>query len=401
MDTIFHDYIDPLWKLDINDLYEKDFLHTRDKSKDELTAVLSVANALRYLRTQNMSARIFDSGLGISMFRDASTRTRFSYTCACNLLGLSVTEFDEEKCHISHGESLRETVNMISFMADVIGIRDDMYVGKGSRFMQEVSHAVKEGYDAGILEQRPMLINLQCDEDHPTQSMTDLMHMANEFGGIDNLKGKKVAVTWGYSPSFGKPLSVPQGAISLFTRFGMDVTLAHPEGYDLMPEAESTAMEFAKTSGGSFRKVESMEEAYRDADVVITKNWAPFSAMQERARLYGLHSGSALDVLEQELIAQNAQYKDWECCQKLMEITKGGNALYMHCLPADISDVSCIRGEVTKQVFDKYRTLLYKEASFKPYVIAAMILLGKTKNPQRTMLGLWESGIDRRPPYSL
>ena len=137
--------------------------------------------------------------------------------------GLTVQDLDEEKSQIAHGETVRETANMISFMADVIGIRDDMYIGKGYTYQKNVAEAVQEGFDDGVLEQRPTLVNLQCDIDHPTQSMADMLHVINEFGGVENLKGKKVAMTWAYSPSYGKPLSVPQGIIGLFTRFGMDV----------------------------------------------------------------------------------------------------------------------------------------------------------------------------------
>ena len=127
---------------------------------------------------------------------------------------------------------------MISFMADVIGIRDDMYIGKGNKYMHDVVDAVTEGHKDGVLEQKPTLVNLQCDIDHPTQCMADMLHIINTFGGVENLKGKKVAMTWAYSPSYGKPLSVPQGVIGLMTRFGMDVVLAHPEGYEVMPEVE-------------------------------------------------------------------------------------------------------------------------------------------------------------------
>ena len=130
---------------------------------------------------------------------------------------------------------------MVSFMADVIGIRDDMYIGEGHEYQKTFMDALEEGYRDGILEQRPTLVNLQCDVDHPTQCMADMLHVIHYFGGVENLKGKKVAMTWAYSPSYGKPLSVPQGVIGLFTRFGMDVTLAHPEGYDVMPEVEEIA----------------------------------------------------------------------------------------------------------------------------------------------------------------
>ncbi len=98
------------------------------------------------MRENNISTKIFDSGLGISVFRDNSTRTRFSFASACNLLGLEVQDLDEGKSQIAHGETVRETANMISFMADVIGIRDDMFIGKGNKYMHEVSEAVQEGY---------------------------------------------------------------------------------------------------------------------------------------------------------------------------------------------------------------------------------------------------------------
>ena len=216
--------------LDTKNMYLKDFFWTWDKTDDEIHAVFKVADILRAMREHNISSKVFDSGLGISVFRDNSTRTRFSFASACNLLGLAVQDLDEKKSQIAHGETVRETANMVSFMADVIGIRDDMYIGKGHAYQKTVAEAVEEGYRDGVLEQRPTIVNLQCDVDHPTQCMADMMSVINYFGGEKNLKGKKVAMTWAYSPSYGKPLSVPQGVIGLFTRFGMDVVLAHPEG---------------------------------------------------------------------------------------------------------------------------------------------------------------------------
>ena len=389
-------YVEMLDGLKFEDMYNDDFLLTWEKSEDELKAVFTVAEALRELRKNNISSKIFDSGLGISLFRDNSTRTRFSFASACNLLGLEVQDLDEGKSQIAHGETVRETANMISFMADIIGIRDDMYIGKGNTYMREVSNAVREGHKEGCLEQTPTLVNLQCDIDHPTQVMADALHLINEFGGIENLKGKKVAMTWAYSPSYGKPLSVPQGVIGLLTRFGMDVVLAHPEGYEVMEEVEEIAMKNAKESGGSFTKTNSMAEAFKDADVVYPKSWAPFSAMEKRTDLYAQGDTEGINQLEKELLAQNANYKDWECTEELMKTTKEGKAIYLHCLPADITGVSCEEGEVEASVFDRYRKSLYKEASFKPYVIAAMIFLSKIKNPQETLKSLEEKGKERQ-----
>ena len=390
MDQKLQAYIDKLNKLNFKGMYENDFFLTWEKTSDELEAVFTVADALRYLREQNISTKIFESGLGISLFRDNSTRTRFSFASACNMLGLEVQDLDEGKSQVAHGETVRETANMISFMADVIGIRDDMYIGKGNAYMHEVSRSVREGYRDGVLEQIPTLVNLQCDIDHPTQCMADTLHLIHEFGGLENLKGKKVAMTWAYSPSYGKPLSVPQGVIGLMTRFGMDVVLAHPEGYEVMPEVEEVAKKNAAASGGSFRRTNSMADAFKDADIVYPKSWAPFAAMEKRTNLYGEGDSEGIKALEKELLAQNAEHKDWCCTEELMKTTKDGKALYLHCLPADINGVSCKDGEVEASVFDRYRTPLYKEASYKPYIIAAMMFLAKVKDPQKVLKALEE-----------
>ena len=395
MDKKLQGYIDKLNKLNFKEMYNGDFFLTWEKTDDELEAVFTVAEALRYMRENNISTKVFESGLGISLFRDNSTRTRFSFASACNLLGLEVQDLDETKSQIAHGETVRETANMISFMADVIGIRDDMYIGKGNKYMHEVVDSVTQGNKDGVLEQKPTLVNLQCDIDHPTQCMADMLHIINTFGGVENLKGKKVAMTWAYSPSYGKPLSVPQGVVGLMTRFGMDVVLAHPEGYDIMPEVEEVAKKNAAENGGSFTKTNSMAEAFKDADIVYPKSWAPFAAMEKRTDLYAEGDLAGIDALEKELLAQNAEHKDWCCTEELMSTTKDGKALYLHCLPADINGVSCKDGEVEASVFDRYRDPLYKEASYKPYIIAAMILLAKQKDITGTLEALADKATPR------
>lgn len=244
-------YIDKLNALNFKEMYNGDFFLTWEKTDDEIEAVFTIADALRYMREHNISTKVFESGLGISLFRDNSTRTRFSFASACNLLGLEVQDLDEGKSQVAHGETVRETANMISFMADVIGIRDDMYIGKGNAYMHEVVDAVTQGDMDGI------------------------------------------------------------------------------------------------------------------------------------------------NALEKELLAQNAEHKDWACTEELMKTTKDGKALYLHCLPADITGVSCETGEVDASVFDRYRTPLYKEASYKPYIIAAMILLAKFEDPAKLLKKLEERGINR------
>jgi len=376
--------------------YNGDFLLTWEKSVDELKAVLGLAECLKELHRNGKSTKIFDTGLGISIFRDNSTRTRFSFASAINMLGLGLADLDEVKSQVAHGETERETANMISFLTETVGIRDDMYLGEGDKYQRDFSKAVQQGYEEGVLHQRPSVINLQSDIDHPTQSMADLLKLKDYFGGLENLRGKKIAMTWAYSPSYGKPLSVPQGIIGLMSRFGMDVTLAYPEGYDLLPETIEITRKNTLASNGKFSIVNNMDEAFKDADVVYPKSWAPFQVMVRRTELLKAKDKAGLSDLEKECLANNAKFKKWECTSKNMQLTKNGKALYMHCLPADITGVSCKEGEVSEEVFDKYRYDTYHEASFKPFVIAAMIYLTRVEKPWEALEKIIKQGVGRK-----
>ncbi len=380
MSNVIHENIERLKQLH-TDIYNRDFLLTWERTDDEIKAVLTVAQLMNDLHKAGISFRSFDTGLAISIFRDNSTRTRFSFASAANALGLGLSELDEEKSQIAHGETVRETAIMISFLAEVVGIRDDMFLGEGNKYMREFSAAIQEGYKQEILHQRPNIINLQCDIDHPTQALADLMQLKNKFGSLENLRGKKIAMSWAYSPSYGKPLSVPQGIIGLMSRFGMDVSLAYPEGYGLIPDVVELARKQSVERGGKFEVVNSMDEAFKNADIVYPKSWAPYHVMQRRTLLLNNNDKPGLKELEKECLANNAKFKNWECDEQKMKLTKNGEALYMHCLPADISDVSCAEGEVSKNVFEKYRLATYAEASYKPFVIAAIIFLMRMQNP--------------------
>ena len=384
-----------LGALDTN-LHQQDLLLTWEQSEADLRAVLLATEIFEEIYRSNIDARVFRGGLAVSIFRDKSTRTRFSFASAASLLGLSLMDLDETKTQVAHGETVRETANMISFLTEVIGIRDDMFIGEGHEYMEEVSRSIQAGYEEGVLPQRPAMVNLQCDRDHPTQSLADLMHLVKTFGSLEALRGKKIAMTWAYSPSYGKPLSVPQGIVGLLTRFGMNVSLAHPEGYEIMPEMERIARRQASESGGSFEVGNSMEEAFADADIVYPKSWAPFAIMEKRTAYLRAGEADKLAALEAEGIAVNDRHKDWECTEEMMARTAEGKALYMHCLPADITDVSCKEGEVAASVFDRYRVQTYKEAEHKPYVMAAMILLSRFANPEQALYKILSRDLSRR-----
>jgi knotted carbamoyltransferase YgeW len=377
------------------DLLNRDFLLTWEHSIEEIRSILFMAECLRSLHAAGRSLRVFDTGLAVSIFRDQSTRTRFSFASAASALGLSISDLDEAKSQIAHGETVRETAVMISFLAEAIGIRDDIYLGEGNRYMRDFAAALKEGYEQGVLSRRPSVINLQCDIDHPTQTLADLLHLESRFGGLDGLRGRKFVISWAYSPSYGKPLSVPQGLIGLLPRFGMDVTLAHPEGYELLPEVVELAVKEAAASGGAFRVSHDMAEAFDGAEIVYPKSWTPMRVARRRTELLRKADRGGLLALEKEGLEENARHKSWQCDETLMKRSASGSALYMHCLPADISGVSCSEGEVSRGVFERYRLETYREASWKPFVIAALIFLTRTPDPRASLRRLAEAGAPR------
>jgi knotted carbamoyltransferase YgeW len=379
------------------DMFQKDFLLTWEHPLEEIRAILTLAETFKQLHQEGYSYRAFDTGLAISIFRDNSTRTRFSFASAASALGLSLADLDEQKSQVAHGETVRETANMISFLTEAIGIRDDMFLGEGNRYMREVGAALTDGAAQGVLHRRPSIVNLQCDIDHPTQALADLAWLKRHFGNLEQLKGKKLAMTWAYSPSYGKPLSVPQGIIGLMTRFGMNVSLAYPEGYGLIPDVLEVARKNAAETGGSFEIVNSMEAAFANADIVYPKSWAPFEVMGRRTELLKESDKDGLKALEKECLANNAKFTGWECDRRKMDLTCGGKALYMHCLPADITDVSCKAGEVSAEVFEAYRIPTYHEASYKPFVISALIFLARIKDPGAKLAQI----VDRARSLSL
>jgi ornithine carbamoyltransferase len=180
------------------------------------------------------------------------------------------------------------------------------------------------------------------------------------------------------------------------TRFGMDVVLAHPPGYELLDETTEIARNNAVQSRGGFTISHSMAEAFEGADIVYPKSWAPAAVMRQRTELLRAGDRAGLEQLERDGLAENARHQDWECNEQMMARTRDGRALYMHCLPADITGVNCEHGEVSEVVFERYRLATYREASFKPFVIAAMILATRFESPAALLKQCVERGRQRR-----
>jgi len=252
---------------------------------------------------------------------------------------------------------------MLGMNAHALGVRHDVVLGRGQPFMEALARGIATYLEAIGSDRVVPVINLQSDVDHPTQTLADLCWLRQHFGGA--LAGRVVAVTWAYSPSYAKPLSVPQGLVMLLPRFGMHVRLAHPPGYPLLDACIAQAEAGARAGGGRFEIVESMDAAFEGADVVYPKSWGPMALMQERVQAADRGDEAAMADIERRALAHNAQHRDWCCDTRRMARTR--QALYMHCLPADIG------AEVTADVFARARLDVTRQAHKKLYVIMALL----------------------------
>jgi knotted carbamoyltransferase YgeW len=345
----------------------RSLLLTQDWSPARLETLLTLAEQLERLDRAGHPLDLLPNQLAYALFFDNSTRTKSAWAGAAARLGMQPVIVDGSSTQVAHGETAEETGAMLGMNAHALGIRHDLILGEGNRFMREVKQGI-DAYLAASGDRRVVpIVNLQCDVDHPTQTLADLVWLREHFGG--KLEGRRIAVSWAYSPSYAKPLSVPQGLITLLTRFGAHVTLAHPEGYGLIPGTLAAAQANAAASGGSFRTVATMDEAFADADVVYPKSWGPWDLMQERVEANRAGDRTRLAEIERRALERNAGHRDWICDERRMGLTR--DALYMHCLPADIG------AEVSPSVMERFRVAVARQANKKVYVIMALLAAAK------------------------
>lgn len=317
----------------------RDYIMTQEWSNDELELTLDTASDLKGKFQKGIPHRLLADKTVFLLFFDKSTRTRNSFEAGITQLGGHAHFIDSSTSQIAHGESPKDTGIILSSFGHGIAIRHDLIPGEGNSYMREVAQYANKP-----------VINMQCDIDHPCQAIGDLMTIREKFG--KNLRGLKIAVAWTYAPSYAKPMSVPQGLIMLMTRFGLDVTLAHPPEYTLMANTMQIARDNAKNSGVKFNVVDNLEEAFRDADIVYPKSWGIESLFKQPEK--------ALEL--------SKRYKSWICDEKLMTITKK-NSIYMHCLPADRGN------EVTDAVIDGPHSVVYQEAENRLHTAKAIMAL--------------------------
>jgi ornithine carbamoyltransferase len=324
--------------LDRKTLKGRDYIETLDWATEEIDEAIALSGELKERFARGEPHRLLPDKTLFMLFLDKSTRTRNAFEAGMTQLGGHAHFLDADKTQVAHGESPKDMGIILSRYGHGLAIRHDLVPYEGNAYMREVARWAEIP-----------VINLQCDVDHPTQTLADLMTL-REHRGRD-LRGLRVAVSWAFAPSYAKPLSVPQGLLTLLPRFGIDVVLAHPPGFDLMPEVRARAEEAAQ-GGGSIAYADDMDAAFEGVDVVYPKSWGRLDLFTD----------------EPAALADAAKYKDWICDARRMSLAKE-DALYMHCLPAD-------RGaEVTDEVIDGPHSVVYDEAENRMHTGKALMAL--------------------------
>jgi N-acetylornithine carbamoyltransferase len=317
----------------------KDYIETADFSNNEIELFLEMANDLKYKFKNGITHKLLPDKTIFLFFFDKSTRTRNSFEAGITQLGGHAHFIEAASSQVAHGESPKDMGIILSSYGHGIAIRHDLIPGEGNSYMREVAKWA----------QVPV-INMQCDVDHPCQTLADLMTIREVFG--PNLNDLKIAVTWAYAPSYAKPMSVPQGLINLMTRFGMHVVLAHPPEYTLMKKSLDDAQANAQKYGSKFEIVDRMEDAFENADIVYPKSWG----IEE---LFN-NPDESLEIAK--------KYKHWICDQAKLELSNK-RAIYMHCLPAD-------RGyEVSDEVIDGAHSVVYQQAENRLHTAKSIMAL--------------------------
>lgn len=313
------------------------FITLQDYTNEEIETMLDVSMDLKRKFAMGVDTPYLLRKTIFLMFFEQSTRTRNSMEAGIAQLGGHANYLDTSTMQVSHGESPKDTAVILSRFGHGIACRNCFW-GIGNKYITEMAK-----------HSSVPVMNLQCDLYHPMQALADLMTIREKFRDTRNLK---VSIIWAYATTHKKPISVPVSQVLLFPRFGMDVTLSYPEGYDLPDWVIDRAIMYAKDNGGSLTITHDMEEAYRGADVVIPKNWGSWV------------TNPSTQVVDSLLEAN----RRWRCTEEMMAMTNE-KSIYMHALPADRNN------EVVDSVIDGPHSVVYDEAENRLHTAKAVMTL--------------------------
>lgn len=294
------------------------------------------------------------------MFFNQSLRTRSSFQTGLEKMGGHAVELSPDDGIYTPAlpgheipyatERVSDVARVLSEFGDAIAIR--MYgepagwvYGQANRFMREFAKW-----------SRIPIINMECDRFHPCQALADMLTLKENYG---ELVGRKLVVSWAYSGSWHKPVAVPQSALLAASKLGMDITVAHPEGFELDASVMRQASHFARQSGGKVRVTHDFNDGVEGADIVYAKSWCSLQYLPDR-------HGDAVN--EEAMIALFKKNQHWKVDEACMSHA-APDATYMHCLPADRNQ------EVTDEVMDGARSLVFKQAANRLHAQNAIMTL--------------------------
>jgi N-acetylornithine carbamoyltransferase len=316
----------------------KHFLREQDWTNEELETLFEVTKELKTRYTLDLPTDWLKNKSIFLLFFEESTRTRNAFECGITQLGGHANYLTPKATQIDHGETPQDTIEVLSRMGHGIGVRNTLV--NGHKWMAELAKYSKIP-----------VYNMQCDIWHPTQALADIYTIKEKFN--NELRGRKFVISWTSAGKYMRPLSMAQSLVTLMPRFGLDVTLAHPKGFELQPDIMAQAKANAERYGSKFEVVNDMDEACDGADIIYAKGWGPIMTVgdDEKAGV--------------EMINQNP---GWVVNRQRMELGSK-DAIYMHCMPAD-RDI-----EVTSEVMDGPWSVLYDEAENRLHTIKALMAL--------------------------
>lgn len=321
----------------------KNLITCEEWTKDELETVFEAAKYLKMKYALNEKTELLKDKTAFLMFFEQSTRTRNSMEAGMTQLGGHAHFLDTSTMQIAHGEAGKDTAQVLSSFGDAICVRNCFY-GIGNKYLRTLAKYSTQP-----------VISLQDDIYHPMQVLADMFTIREIYG---NPRKLKVGISWAYATSHAKPLSVPQSQLLMFSRYGMDITLAAPKEFPLMKDIIETSKKNAELSGASIKFTDDMDEAFEDADIIIPKNWGGFLGVEHPDTEEG----------KKEMKSNLEKHKDWICDERRVSLAKK-SVIYMHALPAD-------RGkEVTDSVIDGPNSVVIQEAENRLHTAKAVLAL--------------------------
>jgi ornithine carbamoyltransferase len=330
------------------ELQGRDLITTQEWSREELDATLELAKELKKKYYTRELQPLLKNKTFFMLFYNTSTRTRASFEAAMTALGGHAQFVDVRTTRVGEGEQPKDVARMYERYGHGLGIRIlesavGYVYGRGNEVIREYA----KHCDVPV-------INMADDKYHPCQGLADILTVQEKF---PKYEGKKYVISWGYSDKVRSWGSVQEEAL-LMSRYGIDITIAAPKGFELDPEIMKTCEQNAKESGTSFDTTDDLGSALDGAHIVFPRNWASHECVMQGMNKFGEERESKL----------HEKYRDWILTQELVD-RMDPEAKIMHVLPV-------FRGEeATDEVMDGPHSVIYDQAENRLHAQMAVLAL--------------------------